>query len=134
MSKSNDLANLSNEQLIDAYIDLSRQQGLATEKDDTRKYNRLFDKVAAISRELRRRGDDVRKTMLIPLLKRSPSEATFDFKVAQRRYNAAMDLMAVAPEIAKPTLEELANGPLIDYRARAGGALLHLERGIWKPR
>jgi len=134
MSKSNDLANLSNEQLIDAYIDLSRQQGVATRKEDIRKYNRLFDKVAAIERELRKRGDDVRKALLIPLLKLSSGESRIDYEAAQRRYNAAMELMAVAPDPAKATLEELAESALQDYVVRAGMALLNLERGRWKPR
>lgn len=128
-----DLATQSNEQLIDLYVDLSRQQGAAMEKEDTRKYNRLYDKVGAVRRELRKRGDDVRQKTLIPLLKRAPGESVLDYSSSQRRYNAAMDLMAIAPDLAKATLEELANSPLQDYRVHAGMAMLDLERGIWKP-
>jgi Domain of unknown function (DUF2019) len=129
-----DLTTLSNQQLVDAYVELSRQQGAALLNEDTRKYNHLFDKVNAIYRELRKRGDDVRKAMLIPLLKRAPGESVIDYGTAQRRYNAAADLMGVAPDLAKPILEELANGALQDYCVRAGMDLLRYEKGAWKPR
>jgi len=132
MSKPNKLADLSNQQLIDEYVDLSRQQGAALEKDDTQKFNRLFDKFVPVREEIRRRGDEVRKE-LIPLLKRSPDESRLDYGAAQRRRNAAFDLMAIVPDLAKATLEELAKSPLLDISARASLSLSNLEDGIWKP-
>ncbi len=134
MSESNKLSGLTDQQLTDAYVELSRQQGEALLKEDTRKYNRPFDRVDAIGREHRKRGDDVRKTQLAPLHKLSSGESRIDWGTAQRRYNAAMDLMAVAPDLAKATLEGPAKGPLQDYVVRAGMSLLNLERGRWKPR
>lgn len=122
-----DLMALSNEQLADAFAEISRQQGEAMEDENTRKYSRLLKKLQTISAELRSRGADARK-ILVPLLKQG-DEPSWSYQAAQRRYNAAQELEAVVPELARTTLEEIASrGPSM-YRLMARTSLRRTDEG-----
>ena len=125
-----DLSELSIDQLANVFTELSRQQGDAMQVEDTTRYNRLFRDLDAVRKELRRRGDDARK-VLIPLL--NPQDSASPYQSAQVRLNAAVELKAIAPELAKAALQSLAaHGPR-KYRGIAGMSLSFDDEGISKP-
>jgi Domain of unknown function (DUF2019) len=97
------LQNLSNEQLAERFRDLSLEQGEAEMSNDMRTYNRRAQQVDDIGAELRRRGAEARRA-LVPLLD-CPRDAGPLSAVAQCRYNAARELLAVEPARARATLE-----------------------------
>jgi hypothetical protein len=121
----------SNEELVAAFADLSRQQGAALETEDMRQHNRLFDKLRAIRDELRSRGAEAQK-LLIPLLEQG-QQPSLSYAAAQLRFNAAVGLKVVAPELAHATLESLSiRGPLT-YRGMAGMSLSLMDQTTLKP-
>jgi hypothetical protein len=123
-----DLTGLSNEQLVAAFVEFSHEQGAALKNEDTRSYNRLFDKLKPIEEELRKRGDEVRKG-LIPLLKATPTSG-LSYQDAQTRFNAAEELDSLVPALARATLRDIAvNGPR-KYRGMAGMSISIREKGV----
>ena len=127
-----DLSALSKEQLAELFAELSREQGDAMQVEDTKRYNRLLDKLDAVKKEIRGRGDDARK-VLIPLLEASARDSISPYQAAQTRFNAAVELKAVAPELAKATLQSLATHGPRKYRGMAGMSLSFDAEGISKP-
>jgi len=127
-----DLSAFSKEQLAEMFAELSREQGAAMEVEDTKRYNRVLDKLDTVKKEMRRRGDDVRK-VLIPLLEAPARDAISPYQAAQTRFNAAVELKAVAPELAKATLQSLATHGPLKYRGMAGMSLWFDDQGISKP-
>jgi Domain of unknown function (DUF2019) len=101
------LQDLSNEQLAERFKELSLQQGEAEMRSDMRTYGRRFQQLEDVGAERRRRGAEAVRG-LVPLLD-CPRDAGPLSAVAQCRYNAAWELLAVEPVRARATLEELSN-------------------------
>ena len=129
--KTPKLQELSNEQLAERFKQLSLEQGEAEMSNDTRTYSRRFHQLEDVSAELRRRGPEARRA-LIPLLN-CPRSAGLLSAVAQCRYNAARELLAVEPDRARATLEEIAKSVTQFQMARARGTLEVLNNGTFKP-
>ena len=129
--KSPKLEDSSNEQLAEQFRQLSLQQGEAEMSNDMRKYRRCYDRLNEISDELKRRGPEARRALL-PLLN-CPRSAGLLSAVAQCRYNAASELLAVEPGRARATLEELANSVTQFQMALARQTLGVLDNGTFKP-
>jgi hypothetical protein len=93
----------------------------------------LIKHLQAIEEILRARGPEARK-VLVPLLSYRPgSLQLFADQTAQVRLNAAKELLAVVPDEARATLEELAaHGPSFQSGS-AGMCLQLLDDGIFKP-
>ena len=96
-----------------------------------RTYNRRSQQVDDVGAELRRRGTEARRA-LVPLLN-CPRDAGPLSAVAQCRYNAAWELLAVEPARARATLEELANSVTRYQMAHARRTLGILDDGTLKP-
>jgi hypothetical protein len=126
------LSALSEEKLAEMFADLSRQQGTALENEDMTKYNKLYRELAIVAEELRSRGNDARK-ILVPLLAHSTKDPAWSYPAAQVRFNAAVHLKAVVPDIARATLEALSSSGPRKYRGMAGMSLSFDEQGISKP-
>jgi len=129
---SETLSALTNQQLAEKFAAISAQQGEAVRVEDTKKYNKLFDALQRVVNELRARGTDARK-VLIPLLDAPTPEANWNYQTSQTRFNAAVELKALAPERAQATLEALASKGLRQFRGMAGMSLYYDEMGISKP-
>jgi len=126
------LRAMTNEQLVDHFKELSFRQG--EELDNPRQYKSAYEKLKEIGEELRRRGSEARRALL-PLLDRPSHHGKFMFvsSIAQCRFNAAWELLAVEPDRAQATLGELAaNGPIYQ-KGLAAGTLQALDDGSLKP-
>lgn len=87
------------------------------------KFNRLFDKMTDVSKELKRREGDQR-ILLLDLFKH-PN--------VQVRLQAAKHTLAVAPAEARAQLEEIVELQWFPQSGDAGMSLWNLDRGIFKP-
>lgn len=125
------LQDLSNEQLTERFKQLSLQQGDAERSNDMRTYKRRYQQLNDIAAELRRRGPEARRA-LVPLLDCSRNEGPLS-AVAQCRLNAADELLAVEPDRARATLEEIANSVTQFQMALARQTLGVLDDGTFKP-
>ena len=125
--------NMTNAQLADLFKKLSFQQ--ANGVDSAKIYRKLYERLKAIGEELRRRGPEARRA-LIPLLDCPRSEAGQLLPlacVAQCRYNAAWELLAIEPDRAHATLRALATSVTIYQMGLARETLDALENGSLKP-
>ena|SRR5579862_2741837 len=82
-------------------------------------YTRLYREMAAISNELKARGQDARR-QLIPL---------YDHPNVQVRLQAACFSYGVAPEAARKCIEKVRTHPLAYYRLDAGMTIRGLDDG-----
>ena len=124
---------MSNEQLAEAFVEISVKEADAMGLRDSRAVNKLIKQLRAIEETLRARGPEARK-ILAPLLRYSTRASPFFAdQTAQVRLNAAKELLAVVPDQARATLEHLAaHGPSAQSGS-AGMCLLFLDDGVFKP-
>jgi len=120
-------------ELVDMYIDISVKQAESLLANNLGRGKKLFFELEEIDNMLRNRGLEARKA-LIPLLDYAGRKSPFfPSERAQVRLNAAKTLLAIVPDKARATLEELATrGPSIQ-RLSARMCLRHLEEGVYKP-
>lgn len=128
------LQALTAEQLVETFRDCSYEQAGAI-GDDSNDYSRASELLSAIGDELRRRGPGARRALL-PLLDCSGTEAG-PWKAysagSQCRYNAAWQLLAVEPSLARQTLRDLAANGSSYAQFLARKTLANLEDGSLKP-
>lgn len=129
--KTPKLQELSNEQLTERFKQLSLQQGEAEMSNDMQTYKRRYQQLKDVSAELRRRGPEARRA-LVPLLN-CPRNAGLLAAVAQCRLNAAEELLAIEPDRARTTLEEIARSVTRFQMALARHTLGVLDDGTFKP-
>ncbi len=84
---------------------------------DIRKYNKLYDFLLAVTRELKRRGVEERRSLLTLLADKNP----------QVRLQAATKVYSVAPVEAKACIEAIAAAGLPDQSLSARMTLHGLE-------
>jgi hypothetical protein len=119
----NDLRSLNERQLVERFRHLALEQESALLDSNTRKYNRLYDKIEAIESELRARGPEARKSLLV-LLEDS------NLRV---RYEAARRCLTVSPERAMIALQSIAASHLMPVAGDAGMTLERLKSGQYRP-
>jgi hypothetical protein len=90
-----DLPEMTTQELVEQFTDLSLQQDRTLSRDDVEGYNRLFDLLEAVKQELQGRPHDQRQALL----------QLYDHPNAQVRLNAAMGTLKVAPKAARRMLE-----------------------------
>jgi hypothetical protein len=118
------LAAMTDDQLVDRFVEISLAQDKAILYDESSKFNRLFLQEMAVDQELKTRPGDRRRLLL----------RLFDHENAQVRLNAAKATLAVAPAAAREALENLANSKQFPQAGDAGMSLTNLDRGIYKPK
>jgi|SRR5579862_3036089 len=123
------LQDLSPEQLAERFKQLSFQQ--ADDLNSTKYFRTASNQLENVAAELRRRGPEARRA-LVPLLDCRDDSRTMS-AVAQCHLNAAEQLLAVEPDRARATLEELANSVTQYQMVLARGTLKALNSGTWKP-
>jgi hypothetical protein len=126
-----DLKGQPAEALIDLFIEISMQMARAQERFDSTTYNRHFDRMIKVEKELRSRGTDARLA-LAPLLDYRRPKYRNDPGSAQVRLNAAKELFALLPERARATLEELAASGPEDQKFGARMTFYYLENGTFQ--
>src|SRR5262249_25383433 len=89
---------LTTDELVEQFIRLAQQMGMAVLDSENRRFNRMFPRMQAIDRELRARGRQARMS-LSPLL---------DNKNRFVRYYAAKYLLGLVPDRARRVIEEIA--------------------------
>lgn len=114
---------MSVEQLVERFISIALTQDEALLYDEIAKFNRLFDRMQKVVEELRRRPGDQRHALL-PL---------YDHPNMLVRLKAAKNSLAIAPELGRHTLQEIADSKDYPYAGDAGMSLLALDEGIFKP-
>ena len=117
------IENFSVPQLVARFVDIAMAQHDASNKYETAKYNRLYDQMEQIELELKSRDGDQRSALL-PLLEAS------DIHV---RLKAALALLAVAPEPARQTLENIRDFALMPHSTDAILMLSALDKGTYVP-
>jgi uncharacterized membrane-anchored protein len=111
------LADRTRQELLNQFRDVCLAQYETYITGNTNKYNKLFDNLVAITRELKRRGLEERRALLTLLTDKNP----------QVRVQAAKSVYSVAPREAKACLEVIAAAGLPDQSLSAGMTLSRLE-------
>ena len=121
--KQSALSRLTNEALVEAYVDVGIRQDQALDRFDNKIFNRLYARNSAIADELKSRPGDQR-IHLVPLLQHPNWQV---------RLNAAKELLVVAPDEARDTLAAIAESRHFPHAGDAGMCLWTLEQGIFEP-
>jgi len=121
--KRPDLQLLTNEELVARFRQLALDKSKYLLDSNTRAVNRDYEKMKGIEEELRRRGPEARKALAVLL----------DDEDLRVRYEAARRLLAVVPERALATVQQVENEHFMPVSGEAGMTLLALENGIFKP-
>src|ERR1700704_859698 len=93
--KTPQLRNVPLRKLYERFIFASVDQHKSLVAGDHTSYNRLFEEVVAIEKELKRRGEDERRALV----------SLFSDPSAQVRLNAAIATLALEPEAARQALQ-----------------------------
>jgi PP-loop superfamily ATP-utilizing enzyme len=118
-----DFKRMDVDQLVEEFTRIALEQYDANLVDNVSKYNRLFRRMEELEKELKyRRGDERRA--LIPLC---------DHRNVQVRLRAAIAVLALAPERARQTLEQIKELNDFPATANAFGMLRALDRGTYVP-
>ncbi len=117
------LQDSPSEQLVDGFAQLAVAQDTALLASDVGKYNRLYDQMIAIEKELKGRPGDERRKL----------SRLYDHENAQVRLMAAEATLAVYPHPARILLEKIAASRKFPQAGYAGMTLRGLDQGDFKP-
>lgn len=121
--KSPPFGELTLPQLVERFAADALKQFQAELYGEISKYNRLYREIVALEQELKARQGDQRTALLSLLAHPNP----------QVRLMAAQSTLAVAPNAARQTLQEIWDRQEFPQAAYAMGTLRALERGDRKP-
>ncbi|WP_398470361.1 DUF2019 domain-containing protein [Tardiphaga sp.] len=113
---------LDTSELVAKFLELALAQHEAVETFQTARYNRLYDRIELIKRELKAREGDQRMALL-PLLE-APN--------IQVRFMAAYALLTIAPEQVRKTLIGIRETGQLPQSADASYTLDNFEESIEK--
>ncbi|TCT02359.1 DUF2019 domain-containing protein [Aquabacter spiritensis] len=119
--KEKALNDMTEEEIVDEFTSLAVRQKEASEKDRFSIYNKLYARVVELGRELKSRPGDRRRDLL-PLLAHDN---------VQVRFMAAREVLAVAPEAACRTLQEIKDSNWFPFAADAGTTLSAFKSGVF---
>jgi len=111
------------DQLLDRYVEIGTQQDEALFNDAFSRFNRLFDKMVNIEKELQSRG----------LLARRALMRLYEHPNRQVRLNAAKETLAVAPTEARNVIEEIRDSKWFPQFFDAAMTIRGLDDGTYKP-
>jgi hypothetical protein len=114
---------MTSEQLIESFVAIALDQDNAIRREENAKFNRLFHKMRAIEDALKRRAGDQRHA-LVDLLKH-PN--------AQVRLRAAIATLALTPDLARKTLQNISDWDEYPQAPDARGMLRGLDDGSYEP-
>jgi uncharacterized protein YdcH (DUF465 family) len=111
------------EQLVARSAAIALDQDKAMLKSEHAKFNRLFDEMEAVEKELKTREGDQRRALL-PL---------FNHPNAQVRLKSAIATLALAPQAARRTLQILSDRQEYPQAADARGMMRAVDEGTFIP-
>jgi hypothetical protein len=111
------------DQLAERFTAIGIEQDKALHRNETARFNRLFDEMIDIENELNSRQGDQRRVLL----------GLYGHSNAQVRLNAVKATLAVSPEAARHALQAIADSREYPQAGDAGMTLINLERGIFRP-
>jgi ParB-like chromosome segregation protein Spo0J len=117
------LQDMTVSQLVEQFTAIALDQDKALLRNEYAKFNRLFDQMEDVKRELKSRDGDQRRALL----------RLYDHPNAQVRLKAVKATLAVAPERARRMLKAIAESREYPQAGEAGMSLYNLERGIFTP-
>jgi Domain of unknown function (DUF2019) len=117
------LQDMTVDQLVERFTAIALEQDKALLRNEYAKFNRLFEQMEEVKRELKERDGDQRRALL----------RLYDHPNAQVRLKAVKATLAVAPERARRMLEIIAESRVYPQAGEAGMSIDNLERGIFKP-
>ena len=117
------LEELTTEQLVERFVEITLAQDEALLDDEISKFRRLFEQMRAVLEELKSRPGDQR-TALVRL---------YEHPNVQVRLKAAKNTLAVAPDAARKVLESIKASQWYPQAGEAGMCLRNLESGFFKP-
>lgn len=112
-----DLRTLTVERLVERFVAIALAQYNALEMDDTQKYNRLFDQMTAVRKELKKRPGDQRQALIALLEHPNP----------QVRLIAARTTLPIARAAAQQALQLMKDRQEFPQAADASWTLRILE-------
>lgn len=118
------LPDMTNDQLVERFVEIAVQQEEALLRDEIAKFNKLFSQMNAVDQELRSRPGDQRRLLL----------RLYDHPNVQVRLKAAKKTVAIAPDDARAVLESIASSRKFPRAGEAGLSLVNLDSGVFKPR
>jgi uncharacterized protein YdcH (DUF465 family) len=109
--------------LVSLFAQIAVAQDEALLGGEYAKFNRLYDRMAAVSNELKQREGDQRRAL----------QVLYDFKNMQVRLKAAIHTLAVAPVEARAQLQAVADSKWFPQAGDAGMSLIALDDGTFNP-
>jgi len=117
------LETVTVDQLVERFVEIGIAQDDALLGNEITRFNYLFDQMQEVVQELQRRSGDQRRALV----------ALYDHPSMQVRVKAAKNTLAVAPQAARDTLENIKASKWQPQALEAGMSLWNLERGVFKP-
>ena len=121
--KSDKLSDMSMDALINHFAEIGVLQDDALWNGKYSYFNRLYDRMDKVDKELRSRGLDARCAL----------SRLFTHPNIQVRLQAAKFSLGVEPAGAYRVIKDISNSKLFPQAGDAGMTLVNLERGIFKP-
>lgn len=115
----NKFSNMTENDLVESFLEYSREQAYFNEELDISGYNKISKKLDKISRELSTRAGDGRHLLLARI-----SDPNLQVKL-----NIAVYCRELAPELVKGALNAVAATNRAPFAFHARMALVHMEKG-----
>jgi hypothetical protein len=110
-------------ELVERFIGIAVDQDKAIFDEDNTRFNALYDQMQSVRDELRTRPGDQRNAL----------RALLDHPNVQVRLKAAITTLALAPDISKRVLRQIADSHRLPQAADAGIILNGLRDGSFVP-
>ena len=121
--KRTDLSKVAAADLVELFARIGLAQDEALLAGEIARFNRLYDRMAAVSDEMKRRDGDQRRAL----------QSLYSSDNMQVRLKAAIHTLAVAPVEARKQLEAIAASKWFPQAGDAGMTLLALDDGTYRP-
>lgn len=118
------LRDMTVDRLVERFSDLALQQDRALLEENIRRVNQLYDALKDVEGELKLRDGDQRRALV----------HLYEHKNPQVRLKAVKATLAVAPEVARPMLQAIADSREFPQAGEAGMSIRNLKEGIYKPK
>jgi hypothetical protein len=121
--KRTELAKLTVDELVARFAEIGLAQDQAIEKDNNRKFRKLYNEMEEVDQELRSRGRDARLALM----------RLYDYPNMQVRLKAAIHTLGVAPGEARRLIQGIADSKWPPQALDAGMTIRNLDYGIFVP-
>ena len=122
--KQCNVQDMSVDQLVDRFAALALEQDTALLRENITRVNQLYYALKDVENELKAREGDQRRALV----------RLYEHKNPQVRIKAVKATLAVAPDVAHPMLQVIADSREYPQAGDAGMSLRNLELGIYKPK